>query len=128
MEHRIIRILKQLTLLLLMAASLSACYYDNEEDLYPSPPPCDTVDVSYSNDVWPIINDNCTFCHSGGAPSGNVSLENYEDIVIAADNGSLLGTIKHEEGWSPMPNGGGKLSDCNIAIIEKWVNDGTPDN
>jgi hypothetical protein len=113
---------------LVFVAFLQSCYYDNEEDLYPTPPECDTVDVSYSQQVWPIINSNCTGCHSGGAPQGNVSLENYDDIVIAANNGSLLGVIKHEDGWSPMPKGGGKLSDCNIAIIENWVNDGTPDN
>ena len=128
MVNRITNILKQILLFTVMAIALNACYYDNVEELYPSPPDCDTVDVSYANDVWPIINDNCTVCHSGGAPSGNVSLENYADVVIAADNGSLLGTIKHEDGWSPMPKGGGKLSDCNIAIIETWVNDGTPDN
>ena len=111
-----------------LAAFLQSCYYDNVEDLYPSPPACDTTNVSYSDEVWPVISSNCTGCHSGGAPSGNVSLENYDEIVRAANNGSLLGTIKHENGWSPMPKGGGKLPDCDIAKIESWVNAGTPDN
>jgi hypothetical protein len=113
---------------IMLLVVMQSCYYDNEEDLYPTQPECDTVDVSYSQQVWPIINQNCTGCHSGGAPQGNVALENYDDVVISANNGSLLGVIKHEDGWSPMPKGGGKLSDCNIAIIESWVNDGTPDN
>ena len=111
-----------------MTFFLQSCYYDNEEELYPVAPECDTTNVSYANDVWPIISSNCTSCHSGGAPQGNVSLENYDDIVIAADNGSLLGTIKHEDGWPPMPKGGGQLNDCSMATIEKWVIDGTPDN
>lgn len=115
-------------MLVVMVTFFQSCYYDIEEDLYPQPPACDTTNVSYADDVWPVINTNCTGCHSGGAPSGNVSLENYDDIVIAANNGSLLGTIKHEDGWSPMPKGGGKLNDCDIAKIESWVNNGTPEN
>jgi len=128
MEHQIIKLLKPILTAFILVVALQACYYDNEEDLYPTVPECDTVNVSYSQDVWPIISSNCTSCHSGGAPSGNVYLDNYDNIVIAADNGSLLGAIKHESGYSPMPKGGGMLSDCNIALIEKWVEDGTPDN
>ena len=111
-----------------LLASLQSCYYDNLEDLYPNTQPCDTINVSFSEDVWPVISSNCTGCHSGGAPSGNVSLEDYNDIVTAANNGSLLGTIKHLDGWSPMPKGGGKLPDCDIQQIETWINAGTPNN
>ena len=128
MEHQIIKNIKRFAPVLVLAFIMQSCYYDNVEELYPNPPVCDTTNVSYANDVWPVINSNCTFCHSGGAPAGNVSLENYNDIVVAADNGSLLGTIKHENGWSPMPKGGGKLGDCDITKIEIWVNEGTPDN
>lgn len=111
-----------------LAFSFNACYYDNVEDLYPTAGDCDTANVSYSGDVWPIINTNCTGCHSGAAASGNVRLENYSQIKIAADNGSLLAVIKHENGWSPMPKGGAQLSDCNISTIEEWINQGTPEN
>lgn len=128
MEHPIIKRLPAALLMVTLALLFQSCYYDNEEDLYPAATTCDTTDVSYSRDVWPVISSNCTSCHSGGAPQGNVSLENYDDIVVAADNGSLLGVIRHEDGWSPMPKGGGKLNDCNIALIETWVNNGTPNN
>lgn len=115
-------------LMILAPFVLHSCYYDNLEDLYPQAPACDTSNVTYSNTVWPIINGNCTSCHSGGFPSGNVSLSNYNEIATAANNGSLLGAIRHENGWSPMPQGGGKLPECDIAQIETWVNAGTPDN
>lgn len=107
---------------------MQSCYYDNIEELYPQAPACDTTNVTYSTDVWPVISENCTDCHNTGFPSGNVSLSNYDEIVAAVQNGSLLGTIKHEDGWSPMPKGGGKLPDCDIQKIESWVNAGTPDN
>lgn len=127
MEHRIISI-KILISALFFALIMQSCYYDNEEDLYPVPPPCDTTNVTYSANVWPVINDNCTSCHSGSAPSGNISLTDYSEIVDAADNGSLLGTIRHDAGWTPMPKGGAQLPDCDIQRIEIWVEDGTPNN
>lgn len=127
MVHRIIN--KTILLAaIIFVASLQSCYYDNEEDLYPQPPPCDTSFITYSESIWPVINDNCTNCHSGSAPSGNIRLSNYDEIVDAANDGSLLGTIRHDAGWSPMPKGGAKLPDCDITKIEMWVADGSPDN
>ncbi|MEJ2594631.1 MAG: cytochrome c [bacterium] len=128
MEHQIIRRIKNLFVALATVVLMQSCYYDNVEELYPVTPDCDTASVSYAEDVWPVINSNCTSCHSGGAPQGNVHLENYNDIVVAASNGSLLGVIRHDDGWPAMPKGGGKLGDCDIAKIEKWVADGTPEN
>jgi len=127
MEHLIIRLLKSF-IIVGIVIFMQSCYYDNVEDLYPQLPECDTTNVTYSNNVWPIINSNCTGCHGGNAPAGNIRLENYNDISSAANNGSLLGTIRHENGWSPMPKGGGKLNNCDIAKIETWVNQSTPDN
>ena len=127
MEHLITKLLKSFFVIGIVIF-MQSCYYDNVEDLYPQLLVCDTTNVTYSNNVWPIINANCTSCHGGGAPAGNIRLENYNDISSAANNGSLLGTIRHENGWSPMPKGGGKLNNCDIAKIETWVNQGTPDN
>ncbi len=111
-----------------LAIGLNSCYYNNAEDLYPHSGDCDTSNISYSNDVWPIINNNCTDCHGGSAPAGNIGLENHDQIKIVADNGKLLGTINHEDGYSPMPKGGGKLADCSRLKIDTWVNMGSPDN
>jgi len=127
MEHLTTKLLKAL-MVVGMIVFLSSCYYDKEDDLYPQVAACDTTNVTFANNVFPVINSNCTACHSGAAPSGNIRLENYNHISTAANNGSLLGVIRHEPGWSPMPKGGGKLNDCNIAEIETWVNQGAPNN
>ena len=108
-----------------MISGLSSCYYDNVEYLYPQDPDCDTTNVTFSNDVMPVISASCTGCHSGSAPAGNIRLSNYDEIVSVANNGSLMGTIKHESGWSPMPKNGNKLSDCKIQKIDRWILDGT---
>jgi mono/diheme cytochrome c family protein len=134
MAHPIIKISLRLIPAVLLAFTLipAGCYYDNEEELYPNTS-CDTTNVTYSADVWPVINDNCVSCHSGGAPSGNISLENYDNIknqalISSGQPGSLYGAISHDPGNSPMPKSGGKLSDCAITKIKKWIDDGALNN
>jgi mono/diheme cytochrome c family protein len=127
MEHLTTKIIKA-SIAMAVIVFMQSCYYDVEDELYPQTVACDTLDVTFTNSIFPIINSNCTSCHSGAAPSGNIRLESYNTISAAANNGSLLGVIRHEPGWSPMPKGGGQLNDCNIAQIETWVNDGTPNN
>ena len=128
MAHQTTRILKQILLFTGMAIALNACYYDNVEDLYPQSAPCDTTNITYSGVVFPIINSNCTGCHSGSAPAGNVKLENYNDIVSSVNSGALMGAIRHESNWSPMPKNGAKLDDCTISKLEIWIDDGMPNN
>jgi len=120
MEHLITKHGKLVAAVIIMF-TMHSCYYDNVEELYPQAPSCDTTNVTYSNTVWPVINANCTSCHSGGFPSGNVRLSNYDEISAVAKDGRLLSVIRHEDGWSPMPKGGGKLPDCDIQQIETWV-------
>jgi hypothetical protein len=89
---------------------------------------CDTTDVTFSGTVWPIVNTSCTGCHSGSSPQGGVSLTNHAQVAAAAANGSLLGTLRAEPGYTLMPFGGPALSECAIAAIERWIEDGSPDN
>jgi len=117
--------------LLIMLFSISACYYDSEEYLFPKiNNQCDTVNTTFSQTVKPIIENNCYSCHSNGTSSmgGNIRLEDYSDIKVYADNGKLLGSITHANGYSPMPKGVAKLEDCKITMIQKWINDGTLNN
>lgn len=127
MVHQIIKN-KLYILGVVILLGLNSCYYDSVEELYPQPPACDTTNITYSGSIEPIMSSSCTGCHSGSAPAGNISLANYGEVVTAAQNGSLLGTIRHENGWSPMPKNGNQLDDCSITKIEIWVNSGTPNN
>jgi len=89
---------------------------------------CDTVNVTYSGTVWPIIQNNCTGCHSGSTPSGNIRLESYSNVRTMAASGDLMGVITHSQGFIPMPQNGNKLSECKIIQTQKWIDDGMPDN
>lgn len=89
---------------------------------------CDTASVTFSASVNPIIQKNCLGCHSGGTPSGNLDFSGHNGIQPVALNGRLLGAVRHETGFSSMPKGGNKLSDCDIEKIRIWINAGAPNN
>ena len=114
--------------ILILSLLLAGCYYDTKQDLYPSITTCDTAGVTYSGKVLSIIQSNCYACHGSGSTLGDVNLDGYTNLKLYADNGKLSGVIKHSAGFSPMPQGGSKLNDCDINAIEKWINDGSPNN
>ena len=89
---------------------------------------CDTTFVSYSAFVAPIMSTYCVGCHSGGTPSGNLSLNSHAAVQSLAFNGRLLGAISWANGYKPMPQGSNKLSECKINKIKAWINDGAQNN
>ncbi len=111
----------------LVALGFSSCYYDVEEELYPKID-CDTENVTYSGTVQPILAGNCLVCHSAAANTAGVTLEGYNSLKTYADNGRLLGAIKHQPGFPAMPQGAAQLPECDILKIEQWVADGAPNN
>jgi mono/diheme cytochrome c family protein len=117
-------------IMLLGLTILTSCYYDKEELLYGAPAPCadTTGTISYTAKVVPILQASCYGCHSGGSPSGGQAMGTYSTDRAMALNGKLLGVITHANGFSPMPKGGAKLSNCNIAIVRKWIEAGAPNN
>jgi len=115
---------------LLLMFSISGCYYDNEEDLYPGSSNCDTSNVTYSNSVAPVFANangaNCNSCHSSSNPSGNIVTDNYTSVK--ANISRIRGAINHQSGFSPMPQNGSKLSVCELTKIDVWINQGMPNN
>ncbi len=125
MEHSIIKL--KSAIVILGALLLNSCYYDVEEDLY-GPLDCNPVDVSYSTDIEPIMSNYCNSCHNQGNQAGGVRTDNYSDLQTVAKNGRLLGSVKHESGYTAMPQGIDPLSSCNVSKIEVWITEGIKDN
>jgi hypothetical protein len=126
MVHPIIKFF----ILSIIVCLFQACYYDKADMITKiNNSACDTINVSFAAKVQPIIINNCTNgCHTGTSASAGIPLDNYTQISSIANSNKLLGVIKHTVGFSPMPKGGGKLSDCNIALINAWINQGTKNN
>ncbi|MFP5470640.1 MAG: c-type cytochrome [Bacteroidia bacterium] len=82
---------------------------------------------SFSTEVLVIFSNSCMPCHSDSRREGGNSFESYNE-AIKVDSSLLLGVIRHESGFLPMPQGGGKLSDCDIKKIELWLENGSPNN
>lgn len=118
---------KSLLFLMLIGLLMTSCYYDSEEYLYPQTAVCDTSNVLFSNTIKPVIDDYCVSCHSGGTPSGNVSLENYDQIKTHALDGHLMDALYGTGGAQQMPPGG-SLSTCNLAKFKIWITAGAPKN
>ena len=89
---------------------------------------CDTSNVKYSTHIKPLIQNSCQGCHSGSAPGGGIDLATYTGVKTVADNGKLIGSISHLTGYSPMPKNGNKLTDCQITMVNIWINQGAPEN
>lgn len=118
------RVINYLLILGFISVSLTSCYYDNEEELYPQPIECDTINVTYSQTIAPIMSASCNFCHGESSPSGNVITDNYDDLKTIADDGRLWGCVNHESGYSPMPKDRPKLNDCDLKKIKVWLDNG----
>lgn len=126
--------MKHLSILFLSLIFISinsiGCYYDNEEELYPSTSTCDTTAISYSTTLLPIIEDKCIGCHSAAAyevAGGGYNLEGYANVKASVDDNTFYPAIDHS-GDFPMPKGGNKLDDCTIAKFKAWINAGAPNN
>jgi hypothetical protein len=127
MKNRVYRIF--LFIILFMAfINLTGCYYDVSQELYPLSGNCDTSNVSFSGDINPFLQQKCISCHGAGSGLGGVNLEGYAMAKIYADNGKLIGTISHANGYVPMPQGEGPVSTCSVNMIKAWINHGTPNN
>ncbi|MCK4749138.1 MAG: hypothetical protein KAT15_18925 [Bacteroidales bacterium] len=120
---------RQIFFLLIIIAFTSSCNWENEETLFPEPEICDTLDVSFAEDIVPILTNNCYACHSNAnAPdfTSGFSLEDYEDVAPVSS--FIVGAINHEDGISAMPKDREKLDTCRIITIEAWVNQGSLNN
>jgi hypothetical protein len=119
---------KQLTLLLLIIVSFSAC---NKGSTYQPPPVnCDSANMKYATDIVPIFIGNCYSCHGTDSTTGSagILLEGYNNLKPHADDGTLKGTITHTSGYVGMPYLKTKLDSCTINKILDWISEGAPNN
>lgn len=94
-----------------------------------------SVEVSYANDVRPILESRCSSCHMGEFVSEGLNMDTYESLLTGSQNGPVIvaGDAKHSlliekvtEG--KMPKKGPKLTPSQIQIITDWINAGALNN
>ncbi|HLP32382.1 MAG TPA: hypothetical protein VK202_02855 [Bacteroidia bacterium] len=102
----------------------------------PCTTPCDTVNVTFSNQVTKVLNGNCMGnCHAGTNPTSGFSLAGYDSVKVWVNNGRLLKSINHEDSlnvtpmpYSPPGSAKTKLNECNIRTLEIWIENGALNN
>lgn len=110
---------------------LVSCYYDRELDQDPSGIP---ANVSFSNDVVPVLNKNCagSGCHDAG-PTHKPSLvadKAYSDLVAGGYLSQTIpssGKLYQEIAEGNMPPGQ-PMSTKDANLIIGWLNEGAKNN
>jgi len=92
----------------------------------------------YTTKVKPILQANCYRCHGGMNHRGGLSIATRAGMMKGGHDGTVLvpgnpersllvRLIRHEgpkDNPMPMPDKRKKLSDADIAVVERWVNAG----
>lgn len=103
------------------------CSCNHEEAVCTTP-----TAVSFSQDIVPIFNKNCNTsgCHSGTSPAGNLNLEATVAYTQLTKKGSgYIDTLTPQYSVlyasmnatsNPMPPNG-KLDNCTIGLVLKWI-------
>lgn len=79
--------------------------------------------VTYERDVKPILVKSCTPCHF----DGGINKNKWDDYATTKYKiPIIIDRVNKEQGAAKfMPKDGHKLSPETIAILRKWVTDGT---
>ncbi|QBN18009.1 hypothetical protein [Flavobacterium nackdongense] len=110
----------------------TSCYYD-EMPVEAEIPIPDVV--SYSKDIQPLWDQDCISCHKPTATSPDLTAANSY-LALTKNNkyvipGNAAASSLHKsllgEGAALMPPAQ-KWSDSKIALVDKWINAGAPNN
>jgi mono/diheme cytochrome c family protein len=124
------RIVLTLVPVLALAGGLTSATVHGDEDA--------SKPAYYTSQVKPIFDASCAKCHMGVNQRGGLSMETREGMITGGHHGTalvpgdpskslLLTLIKHQgpaDDPMDMPPHADKLSDAQIAVIEKWIKAG----
>jgi hypothetical protein len=89
------------------------------------------ADVSFANDIQPILESRCGSCHMGEFTSADLHMDTHEELMIGSESGPVIipGNAKdsllvEKISKGEMPKRGPKLTPAQIQIITDWINAG----
>lgn len=107
---------------------LGGCSKESADRLSGGTTTCDTTNVSYSQQVLPILQDNCYTCHQGTGAQSGIDLSNFSILQAHVKNGDLKSAVTHTGSVTPMPYGLPMLPSCEVNTIVAWVDQGALNN
>ena len=115
---------KIINVTLLLLITFYGCEKNVEEDHENDTVDCSTVESYYDEQIAPILSSNCTGCHSGSTPTGDLSLDSYASVYAAIKSGNVLDRVNRNSSGDDllMPQYGQKLSQPNLDILQTFFN------
>lgn len=96
----------------------------------------DAADAHFRDRAWPLLESRCVGCHGPDERKGGLRLDAREHLLKGGEHGAavvlgkpaeslLIRSVRHEVSELSMPPKE-KLSDTEVATLERWVRDGIP--
>ena len=113
---------KIINVTLLLFITFYGCEKNVEEDHENDTVDCSTVESYYDEQIAPILSSNCTGCHSGSTPTGDLSLDSYASVYAAIKSGNVLDRVNRNSSGDDllMPQYGQKLSQPDLDILQTF--------
>jgi len=94
-----------------------------------------TATVSFSADVFPILQSRCINCHGGNKVEKGLIMTSHADILAGSENGPVITPGDASNSLmaelilaQKMPKRGPKLTPPQVQTIIDWINQGALDN
>ena len=89
---------------------------------------CTAIAPTYTNDVKSIMNANCAYsgCHDASTKAKGIDLSTYATVLSESSKAKFMGSMRHEGGYDPMPQGASQLNTNDLQKIHCWIQSGTP--
>jgi dipeptidyl aminopeptidase/acylaminoacyl peptidase len=91
---------------------------------------------SFTHDLLPIFDKNCSGCHAANVKMGSLDLDSYEAIRKGGNNGTIVVPGKSSasrlylmvahKAEPAMPLGAKPLAEADIETIRRWIDAGAP--
>ena len=99
------------------------------------------AEISFSEDVAPILEENCVICQGGADENGAIKKEmeldltSYDALMVGSEFGSIVepGNAEDSVLWmmielGDMPQEGEPLTTEELEVIKTWIAEGAQNN
>ncbi|MDP7048531.1 MAG: DUF1553 domain-containing protein [Verrucomicrobiota bacterium] len=98
-------------------------------------PPAADHKVSFSKEIYPLLEQSCTKCHGKGKAKGGFSLETREQLLAGGDAGVsvvvgnsagsyLVDLVSGIDPDNVMPQKGSKFTPEQVGLVRAWIDQG----
>lgn len=107
---------------LLFVIIFYSCSTNSEDDLIVKE--VIVEEVKYTENIKPIIDNNCIGCHGNINPNAGLTLTNYNQVKQAVLNNGLIDRISKPSGDPQLMPTSGRMPQQTIDLVTQWNSDG----